>query len=105
MVSLPGVSRGLALHGGYAFAGISRARPTLDGVPVVADRDKLRCGVWVVDLRSGAIVSHLEFHTGVEEVFDVQVLPGIVAPYLSGPAADKDSGQPLWTIPPAGGAS
>jgi uncharacterized protein (TIGR03032 family) len=96
------VARGLALHGGYAFAGISKARPTLEGVPVVANRDKLRCGVWIVDLRSVAIAGHLEFQTGVEEVFDVQVLPGIVAPYVSGPAADKDTGQPLWTVPPRG---
>jgi uncharacterized protein (TIGR03032 family) len=102
IASLPGVARGLALHGGYAFAGISKARPTLEGVPVVANRDKLRCGVWIVDLRSVAIAGHLEFQTGVEEVFDVQVLPGIVAPYVSGPAADKDTGQPLWTVPPRG---
>ena len=34
------------------------------------------------------------------EVFDVQVLPGITSPYLSGPAADQDVGEPLWTIPP-----
>jgi uncharacterized protein (TIGR03032 family) len=97
---LPGVSRGLALHSGYAFVGLSKARPALEGVPIVAERDKLRCGLWVVDLRTGAIAGHLEFCTGVEEIFDVQVLPGIVSPYVSGPAADKDAGQPLWTVPP-----
>jgi uncharacterized protein (TIGR03032 family) len=97
---VPGVSRGLAIHGGYAFVGLSKARPTLEGVPIVADRDKLRCGLWVVDLRTGAIAALLEFCTGVEEIFDVQVLPGIVCPYISGPAADKDIGAPLWTIPP-----
>lgn len=99
---VPGVARGLALHGGYAFVGTSKARPTLVGVPIVGERDKLRCGVWAVDLRSGATVAHLDFNTGVEEIFDVQVLPGIVAPYVSGPAAEKDVSQPLWTVPPAG---
>jgi uncharacterized protein (TIGR03032 family) len=102
VVSMPGVARGLALHGGYAFVGTSKARPTLEGVPIVGERDKLRCGVFVVDLGSGAIAGHLEFNTGVEEIFDVQVLPGMVAPYVSGPAAEKDMGQPLWTVPPAG---
>jgi uncharacterized protein (TIGR03032 family) len=97
---VPGVSRGLAMHGGHAFIGLSKARPTLEGVPIVANRDKLRCGLWVVDLRTGAIAAHLEFSAGVEEIFDVQVLPGIVSPYVSGPAADKDVGQPLWTVPP-----
>jgi uncharacterized protein (TIGR03032 family) len=100
VASVPGVARGLAIHGGYAFVGLSKARPTLEGVPIVAERDKLRCGLWAVDLRTGAIAAHLEFHTGVEEIFDVQVLPGIVSPYVSGPAADKDLGQPLWTVPP-----
>lgn len=98
---VPGVARGLSLHGGYAFVGLSKARPTLEGVPIVADRDKLRCGLWVVDLRTGTIAAQLEFHTGVEEIFDVQVLPGIVSPYFSGPAAEKDVGAPLWTVPPA----
>lgn len=93
-------SRGLAIHGDYVFVGLSKARPTLEGVPIVENRDELRCGLWVVDLRTGAIVAQLEFCTGVEEVFDVQVLPGIVSPYISGPAAEIDTGQPLWTVPP-----
>ena len=97
---LPGVARGLALHGGFAFVGLSKARPTLEGVPIVARRDELQCGLWVVDLRTGAVAAHLEFRTGVEEIFDVQVLPGITFPYVSGPWAERDTGQPLWTVPP-----
>src|SRR5262249_12225147 len=54
VAELPGVARGLALHGGYAFVGLSKARPTLKGVPVVARRDELKCGLIVVDLRTGA---------------------------------------------------
>jgi uncharacterized protein (TIGR03032 family) len=97
---LPGVVRGLGLHGGFAFVGLSKARPALEGVPIVAERDRLRCGLWIVDLRTGAVAAHLEFSTGVEEIFDVQVLPGIVFPYISGPATEQDTGQPLWTVPP-----
>jgi uncharacterized protein (TIGR03032 family) len=100
VASVPGVARGLALHGGYAFIGLSRARPTLEGVPIVAQREQLRCGLWVVDLRAGAVAAHLEFSSGVEEIFDVQVLPGIVFPYLSGPSAEKNTGQPFWTVAP-----
>jgi uncharacterized protein (TIGR03032 family) len=100
VAELPGVARGLALHGGFAFVGLSKARPSLEGVPIVADRARLKCGLCVVDLRSGKPAAHLEFHTGVEEVFDVQVLPGITFPYISGPAAEQDTGQPLWTVPP-----
>jgi uncharacterized protein (TIGR03032 family) len=96
---LPGVGRGLALCGRYAFVGLSRARPTLEGVPVVARREDLRCGLWVVELRTGTTAAHLEFNTGVEEIFDVQVLPGIVSPFVSGPSAETDTGQPFWTVP------
>jgi uncharacterized protein (TIGR03032 family) len=101
VADLPGVGRGLALHGGFAFVGLSKARPTLEGVPIAARRDQLQCGLWVVDVRTGAVAAHLEFRTGVEEIFDVQVLPGIVFPYVSGPWAERDTGQPLWTVPPA----
>jgi uncharacterized protein (TIGR03032 family) len=100
VASVPGVARGLALRGGFAVVGLSKARPSLEGVPVVADRDRLRCGLWVVDLRTGNVAAHLEFSTGVEEIFDVQVLPGIVFPYVSGPSAEQETGQPLWTVPP-----
>ena len=100
MTNLPGVVRGLALHGGFAFVGLSKARPTLEGVPIAARRDELQCGLWAVDLTTGSVTAHLAFNTGVEEIFDVQVLPGIISPYISGPRAERDTGQPLWTVPP-----
>ena len=101
LAKLPGIARGLALHGGFALVGLSKARPSLVGVPIVDQRDELQCGLRVVDLRTGADAGHLVFHTGVEEVFDVQVLPNILSPHISGPGADRDTGQPLWTVPPA----
>jgi uncharacterized protein (TIGR03032 family) len=100
VTELTGIARGLALHGGYAFVGLSKARPSLDGVPIVERREQLECGLVVVDLRTGNVAGRLEFHTGVEEIFDVQVLPGITCPYVSGPWAERDTGQPLWTVPP-----
>ena len=100
VAQLPGIARGLAIHAGFAFVGLSKARPTLEGVPIVDRREELQCGVAVVDLQTGVIVAHLEFRTGVEEIFDVKVLPGITFPYVSGRAADRDSGHPLWTVPP-----
>jgi uncharacterized protein (TIGR03032 family) len=100
VAELNGVARGLALHGGYAFVGLSKPRPTLQGVPIMDRRNSLQCGLSIVDLRTGASAAHLTFDTGVEEVFDVQVLPGITCPYLSGPSAERDTGQPLWTVPP-----
>jgi hypothetical protein len=101
VATVPGIARGLALHDGFAFIGLSNARPSLDGVPIVEHRENLKCGVLVADVRRGTQVGLLEFHTGVEEVFDVQILPEIRSPYISGPLADRDSGPAPWTVPPA----
>jgi uncharacterized protein (TIGR03032 family) len=101
IAEVPGVARGLAFQGDYAFVGLSKPRPTLEGVPIVAPerRGQLKCGVVVIDLRSGSQVGHLYFTTELEEVYDLQVLPGITFPFISGPWAERDTGQPLWTVP------
>ena len=49
----------------------------MDGVPLAARRDELKCGIAVVDLRSGQQIAMLEFQSAVEEIFDVQLLPGL----------------------------
>jgi uncharacterized protein (TIGR03032 family) len=101
VTELPGYTRGLALCGPLAFVGLSKIRETstFGGMPIAARRGQLKCGVGVVELSSGRLVGHLEFLTGVEEIFDVQVLPGIRCPVLSGPYPVPDGGRPIWTIP------
>ena len=104
---LPGFTRGLALHGGLAFVGLSRIRPTSDmtGLPITAQAGRSKCGLAVVDLGSGRTVADLEFASPVDEIFDVQLLPGVHRPFFAGPAADRERGYPLWTVPPAGPGS
>src|SRR5207247_9122712 len=82
VAALPGFARGLALCGPYAFIGLSKIRATsaMDGVPLAERREQLKCGVAVVDLRSGQSIALLEFQTAVEEIFDVQLLPGMHFP-------------------------
>jgi uncharacterized protein (TIGR03032 family) len=57
VAELPGFARGLAFAGPYAFTfvGLSKIRPTsaMDGVPLAERRHELKCGVAVVDLRTG----------------------------------------------------
>lgn len=101
VVELPGYTRGLAMLGPYAFIGLSKIRETstFGGVPIAERRDELKCGVAVVDLRTGRLAGRLEFISGVEEIFDVQVLPGVRAPALSGPYPTLDGTPPIWTVP------
>ena len=61
-----------------------------------------KCGVAVVHLPSGRLAALLEFKSGVDEVFDVQVMPGIRHPILSGPFAGQDNGEMIWRVPPPG---
>ena len=107
VTELPGYTRGLALYDRFAFIGLSKIRETstFGGVPIAARRPELKCGVGVVDLGTGRLAAHLEFVTGVEEIFDVQVLPGARCPVLSGPHPSLDGAAPIWTVPEAARAS
>jgi uncharacterized protein (TIGR03032 family) len=102
VTELPGYTRGLALHERFAFVGLSKIRETstFGGMPIAERRPELKCGVGVVHLGTGRLVAHLEFVTGVEEIFDVQVLPGARCVALSGPYANLDGAAPIWTAPP-----
>ena len=102
VTELPGYTRGLAMYDRFAFVGLSKIRETstFGGMPIAERRPELKCGVGVVDLGTGRLMAHLEFVTGVEEIFDVQVLPGTRCPALSGPYASLDGAAPIWTVPP-----
>lgn len=103
VTELPGYTRGLAIHGSLAFVGLSKVRATssLDGVPIAAQPERLKCGFAVVDLRTGQVVAYFEFVSGFDELFDIQVLPGISCPFLSGPLADYKPANAIWTVPPS----
>ena len=97
----PGYGRGMAIHGQFAFIGMSKARETsvFGGVPICEDRSKMRCGIAVVDLLNGKAVAFLEFQSGVEELFAVNVLPNIKSPVISGPYPAEDGQPPVWVVP------
>ncbi|MEQ9668963.1 DUF4915 domain-containing protein [Coleofasciculus sp. G2-EDA-02] len=40
------------------------------------------CGVWVVNIETGQTVAFLQFEEAVQEIFAVQVLPGIRFPEI-----------------------
>jgi uncharacterized protein (TIGR03032 family) len=99
ITQLPGYVRGLALSGPYAFIGLSKIRASsdMDGVPLAQQRAALKCGVAVVDLRHGRIVAGLDFQTAVEEIFDVQLVPGVLFPEVVG--FQKATVQNTFVIP------
>jgi uncharacterized protein (TIGR03032 family) len=103
IATLPGYTRGLAVHGSLAFVGLSKIRgvSSMDGAPIASQPERLRCGVAVVDLPTGQVVAHLHFSAGIDELFDIQILLGSTAPFISGPFADRGLTPPVWTVPPS----
>jgi uncharacterized protein (TIGR03032 family) len=99
VAELPGFTRGLAFAGPYAFIGLSKIRETsaMDGVPLAQRRHALKCGVGVVDLRTGQVIALLEFQTAVEEIFDVRLLAGLVFPEIVG--FQKEAVQHTFIVP------
>lgn len=101
VAELPGYARGLAIHHGVAFVGLSQIRETstFGGLPIEQRREELKCGVAVVELATGQVGGMLDFQSGVEEIFDVAVLPDVRLPIFSGPYADQEGSQPVWLVP------
>lgn len=101
VVQLPGYPRGLGFMGHYAFVGLSKIRETavFGELPISESSESLKCGIAVVDIVDQKIMGLIEFHGGIDEIFDVQVLGGVRSPILSGPYATLDGTRPIWLVP------
>lgn len=101
VTKLPGFTRGLSILGNYAIVGYSKARerffskdlPVFHSVNGHAD---LKCGLAIVDLLSGQILHALEFISGIDELFDVQVMPGPAPVKIIGLSYESDTQVKNW---------
>ncbi|MEM0981484.1 MAG: TIGR03032 family protein [Cyanobacteria bacterium P01_H01_bin.58] len=84
MVKLPGFTRGIDFYGPLAFIGLSQVRESVvfSGIPLTERLTERICGVWVVNIETGEIIAFLKFEDAVQEIFSVQVLPGICFPEI-----------------------
>jgi uncharacterized protein (TIGR03032 family) len=84
IAQLPGFTRGIDFVGPLAFIGLSQVRESavFSGIPLVQRLSERTCGVWVVNIETGQTVGFLRFEAGVQEIFAVQVLPGMRFPEL-----------------------
>lgn len=101
----PGYPRGLAFYGDYAFIGLSKARDaTFSGLALserLAAKDtEARCGVMVVDLRTGDSLHWLRLEGIVTELFDVQVLPETRRAHALGFKKEDELAQYITFAPP-----
>ena len=56
----------------------------------------LKCGLAIVDLLSGQILHALEFISGIDELFDVQVMPGPAPVKIIGLSYESDTQVKNW---------
>jgi uncharacterized protein (TIGR03032 family) len=91
----PGYLRGLAFLGHFAVAGLSKPREnrTFSGLALdeaLTSRKAVpRCGLQVIDLRSGDIVQWVRLEGVVHELYDVIGLPGAIRPMAIGFQTDE----------------
>ena len=93
----PGFLRGLALINGHALVTVSKPRygrfeqmPISEGL-TERNLDPI-CGVLVIDLAQGEIVEWLRLEGEVQELFAVELMPGITCPMSIGPQAEEFHG-------------
>jgi uncharacterized protein (TIGR03032 family) len=105
---IPGYLRGLGFCGPFAVVGSSKPREnqTFSGLELDdnlrAKDAEARCGLYVVDLRTGDMVHWARIEGTIEELYDVVVLPGVRRPMAIGLKTDEirrtitiGDGQPL----------
>jgi len=91
----PGYLRGLDFVGPYALVGLSEPREnrTFAGLPLqdrlAAAKAGPRCGVYVIDTRTGDVAHWLRFEGVVSELYDVAALPGLARPMMIGFKSDE----------------
>jgi uncharacterized protein (TIGR03032 family) len=85
VAELPGFTRGLDFHGNLAFVGLSQVRESavFSGIAIAEKPiEKRSCGVWVLDITTGATVDYVQFEDAVQEIIAVKALPGVRYPEL-----------------------
>ncbi len=95
LVFCPGFLRGLAFAGDFAIVGLSKQRQerAFSGLALddrLKEKDaESRCGLWVIDVKSGVVAHWFELDGVVIELYDVQVLPDVTRPMALGFKTDE----------------
>ena len=92
----PGFLRGLAIINGYALVTVSKPRyGKFEEMPISEELTKRNldpiCAVLVIDLSKGEISEWLKLEGDVQELFTVELMPGIRCPMAVGPQTEEFS--------------
>ena len=81
---VPGFCRGIDFIGPIAFIGLSQLRGTtpFTDIPITDDNTERLSGVWAVHIHTGKTIAFLKFTGGVQEIFAVQAVRGVLFPEI-----------------------
>jgi len=100
----PGYLRGLCFLGDFAVVGLSKPRRerTFSGLALDDNlarvKTEARCGLYIVDLRTGDIAHWMRIEGVVQELYDVVAIPGARRPMAIGFVSDEI--RRMISIPP-----
>lgn len=95
IVFCPGYLRGLTFVNDFALIGLStlRGSAVFGNLPIEErlkqEDTEAKCGIYVIDLRSGDIVHSIKISGIVEELYDVIALQGVFRPMALGTKTDE----------------
>lgn len=95
----PGFLRGLTFFDRYAIIGTSKIREKdqFGGLPIEDMYDELKCAIYFYDFVQNQTVAFIEFTKGIEELFDIRLLPGVTTPHIIG--FEEDTIDGLISLP------
>jgi uncharacterized protein (TIGR03032 family) len=84
LARLPGFTHGLSERGGVLFIGVSKLRARRPRKPIPLETEGIEpiCGVIALDAHTFATLATLELSSGAEEIYDLQLLPGVRSPTI-----------------------
>lgn len=98
-----GFVRGMDLIGDYLFVGISKIRKSSTTFGKLSfPKSSNQAGIVAVHLPTGSVVARLNYLASVDEIYDVNILPGIVRPNILNRLTDTYQlgvsipGQSFW---------
>lgn len=106
VTKIPGFVRGMCRYGNLLFIGLSKMRKsskTFSDLPI--SKESIFPGVVIVDANTGNIVGHIKYENSLEEIYDIQVIPGFEKPGILGVNTDDHRNglslptQGYWAVP------
>lgn len=83
VINLNGFVRGMGQIGDYLFIGLSKLRKNSSTFAHLKIADSANyCGIAIVHLPTGSHCGEIKYHTSVDEIYDVEVLPNMTRPNI-----------------------